>query len=128
MANDELAVSKGLKMLESVFGAEEKNTIAGMLSTPVINETVTHLLGEIWSRPQLSVRDRRLLVIGLSATLADANTIRALVTGALINDELNDEQLDEILLFLPFYTGWGKGGSLIKGVELARNAVKEQKI
>jgi 4-carboxymuconolactone decarboxylase len=114
------AMTRGLEMLESVFGPTVRAQVEALPPSPQIRETVTHLLGEIWSRPQLSVRDRRLLVIGVTATLGAPNLIEALIAGAIANKELTDEQLDELPLFLSFYAGWGKAGPILSGIAAAR--------
>lgn len=127
MANmhDDVAMARGFEMLGAVFGPSVKARVEAMKPNPQTAETVAHLLGEMWSRPQLSVRDRRLLVIGVTATLGSAELIEALITGAILNGELTDEQIDEIPLFLSFYAGWGKAGPLMSGVEAAKkNASK----
>jgi 4-carboxymuconolactone decarboxylase len=121
------AMARGLDMLGAVFGAKIRAGVEAMPLTPQIRETVTHLLGRIWARPQLSVRDRRLLVIGVTATLGNANLIEALIGGAIMNEELTDEQIDEIPLFLSFYAGWGKAGPLLSGIEAARTAAAKRR-
>ena len=42
---------------------------------PFPSKTAEILFGEIWNRPQLSIRDRRLLVIGATAMLGRADLI-----------------------------------------------------
>jgi 4-carboxymuconolactone decarboxylase len=84
-------------------------------------------MGDIWQRPGLSIRDRRLLVLGVTAMLNDETLIKVIVGGALQNGELNDEQLDEIILHLSFYIGWGKSGALTRGIAAARAAHEASK-
>ena len=71
--------------------------------------TVDHLFADIWSRPELSVRDRRLLLLGAltAQNLHDVSEIQ--VSAALRNGELTEEQLREIAIFLCHYTGWAAG-------------------
>ncbi|MBO0856602.1 MAG: carboxymuconolactone decarboxylase family protein [Nocardia sp.] len=71
--------------------------------------TADHLFGDIWSRPELSLRDRRLLLLGaLTAQgLHDVSEIQ--VSAALRNGELTEEQLREIAIFLCHYAGWAHG-------------------
>ena len=59
---------QGLKVMDEVYGAGFTDTLPREY-TPVLEKTVEHLFGESWSRPGLSVRDRRLLVIGATAAL-----------------------------------------------------------
>ncbi|WP_330254077.1 carboxymuconolactone decarboxylase family protein [Nocardia sp. NBC_00565] len=74
--------------------------------------TADHLFGDIWSRAVLTDRDRRLLLLGaLTATgLFDVAEIQ--VGAALRNNELTEEQLREIAIFLCHYVGWPAGTKL----------------
>jgi 4-carboxymuconolactone decarboxylase len=85
----------------------------------MLEKTVDHLFGEVWSRPGLSIRDRRLLVIGATAALGRADLIEIQVRGALANGELSAEELREAVLQLQYYVGWGNGTALNNGVEAA---------
>ncbi|MCC3325807.1 carboxymuconolactone decarboxylase family protein [Gordonia bronchialis] len=71
--------------------------------------TADQLFAEVWSRAGLSIRDRRLLLLGALAAggLVDVAEIQA--RAALGNGELTPEQLEEIALFLCYYVGWPTG-------------------
>jgi 4-carboxymuconolactone decarboxylase len=111
----------GLKTMDEVYGPGFSETLPDE-RTPMLEKTVDHLFGEIWSRPGLSVRDRRLLVIGATAALGRADLIEIQVKGALVNDELSAEELREAVLQLQYYVGWGNGTQLNNGVEAALRA------
>jgi 4-carboxymuconolactone decarboxylase len=118
----------GLKMMDEVYGAGFTENLPAE-RTPMLEKTVDHLFGEIWSRPGLSVRDRRLLVIGATAALGRADLIEIQVRGALANDELSADELREAVLHLQYYVGWGNGTQVNNGVEAALRAheTKEKK-
>jgi 4-carboxymuconolactone decarboxylase len=118
----------GLKTMDEVYGAGFSRNLPAE-RTPMLEKTVDHLFGEIWSRPGLSVRDRRLLVIGATAALGRADLIQIQVEGALANDELSAEELREAVLHLQYYVGWGNGTQVNNGVEAALRAheMKEKK-
>ena len=105
-------------MMEEVYGQGISST-AKAGNSPYMDETVSHLFGEIWSRPGLSLRDRRLLVIGATAAIGRADLIEAQIKGALLRGELNKAELDEIGLHLAFYVGWGNSTALIRGIQAA---------
>jgi 4-carboxymuconolactone decarboxylase len=111
----------GRKMMDEVYGEGFSENLPAE-STPMLEKTVDHLFGEIWSRPGLSVRDRRLLVLGASAMLGRADLIQIQVEGALANNELSADQLREIVLHLQYYVGWGNGTQVNNGVEAALRA------
>jgi alkylhydroperoxidase/carboxymuconolactone decarboxylase family protein YurZ len=75
-------------------------------SAPYTNETVDRVFAELWSRPGLSVRDRRLLTIGVTAALGRADLAETQFVGALLGEELDREQLGEVILHLAYYAGW----------------------
>jgi 4-carboxymuconolactone decarboxylase len=118
----------GRKMMDQVYGEGFSENLPPA-STPMLEKTVDHLFGEIWSRPGLSVRDRRLLVLGATAALGRADLIQIQVEGALANGELSAEQLREAVLHLQYYVGWGNGTQVNNGVEAALRAheAKEKK-
>ncbi|MFJ8816378.1 carboxymuconolactone decarboxylase family protein [Amycolatopsis thermoflava] len=111
----------GLSMMDEVYGPGFTDSLPAE-RTPMLEKTVDHLFGEIWSRPGLSVRDRRLLVLGATAALGRADLIEIQVRGALHNGELTAEQLREAALHLQYYVGWGNGTQVNNGVEAALRA------
>lgn len=114
----------GLAMMGAVYGQEVADAIPAQ-RTPALEKTVDHLFAEIWSRPGLSIRDRRLLVMGATAMLGRADLIQVQVRGALANRELSAAELREAVLQLYYYVGWGNGTALERGVEAALAAFPE---
>lgn len=108
----------GLRTMDAVYGPG-LSAVVKDVRTPVTQQTVDHLFGEIWSRPNLSIRDRRLLVIGATAALGRADLIETQVRGALINGELTEDELAEMVLQLHYYVGWGNGTAVQAGVNAA---------
>lgn len=109
---------RGMAMMDQVYGPGFSEGLPTE-RTPMIEKTVDHLFGEIWSRPELSVRDRRLLVIGATAAMGRADLIQVQVEGGLENDEFTVEELREAVLHLHYYVGWGNGTQVHNGVEAA---------
>ncbi len=77
------------------------------------------LFAEIWTREALSMRDRRLLLLGAIAALGEPNTFGIQSRATLKNGELTPEQLREVLIFLVHYVGYPRAASLIGLVEKA---------
>lgn len=121
------AWSDGLEIVNQVYGPGSSSMMEGMEEIPFVSETVRHLFGEIWSRPGLSMRDKRLLVIGATTMLGRADLITIQVAGAILNGELNDEQLAEIPLLMLFYAGAGNTTALNQGIQGAKARAKEMK-
>lgn len=114
----------GLKTMNAVYGPGFAESLPHD-RTPMLEKTVDHLFGEIWSRPGMSIRDRRLLVLGATAALGRADLVEIQVRGALANDELSAGELREAVLQLQYYVGWGNGTQLNNGVEAALRAHAE---
>ncbi len=115
----EEAFAKGRDVMAEVYGAQLLPDGVKPGLAPFLDETVAHLFGDIWSRPGLSIRDRRLLVIGATAMLGRADLIEVQVFGALVNGELDRASLAEVSLQLAFYAGWGNTTAVNNGIDAA---------
>ncbi|MCB1255553.1 MAG: carboxymuconolactone decarboxylase family protein [Microthrixaceae bacterium] len=89
--------------------------------------TVDHLFADIWNRPGLSDRDRRLLLIGLCVGSGQEDVLDIQLPAALGNDELTHEQLREIVIFFAHYAGWPRAARMNNQVEaiIARDNKKD---
>jgi alkylhydroperoxidase/carboxymuconolactone decarboxylase family protein YurZ len=117
--SNEQRFEAGRAMMDRVYGKGFLHESVKAGESPYIDETVAHLFADIWSRPGLSIRDRRLLVIGATAALGRADLIEFQVKGALANGELSKAELDEIPLQLAFYVGWGNSTAVMQGIQVA---------
>jgi 4-carboxymuconolactone decarboxylase len=115
----------GLRTMDTVYGTGFTQAIPDV-STPMLEDTIDHLFGEIWSRPGLSIRDRRLLVMGATAALGRADLIEIQARGALENNELSPGELREAVLQLHYYVGWGNGTQVNQGIEAAISSRETQ--
>ena len=109
----------GAAMMDTVYGEGFSALLPQEGQHPFLLDTVEHLFADIWSRPGLSVRDRRLLVIGATAALGRSDLIRIQALGALRNGELDAPQLHEALLHLAYYVGWGNASAVGAGFDAA---------
>ena len=64
------------------------------------------LFAELWADGVLSIRDRRLLLLGVIVALGDETTLVIQVRSALQRGELTKEQLDAMTMFLTQYVGY----------------------
>jgi 4-carboxymuconolactone decarboxylase len=79
--------------------------------------TVEHLFGDIWEREGLSLRDRRLLLIGLMVAEGLDGTLGIQLDSCLAKGDLDADDLREIVIFLSHYAGWPKGAGMNSMVE-----------
>ena len=66
---------------------------------------VDHVLGKLWSRPQLSRRDRSLIVVTFLATIGARDELHAHVLGAL-NHGLSHDEIREVVNQVAGYGGF----------------------
>jgi 4-carboxymuconolactone decarboxylase len=102
----------GLEMMSKVYGWEMTDGDGDFFAM-----TADHLFAEVWTRPGLSFRDRRLLLIGLLVGRGLHDVVGLQLEAALGNAELSDEELREIVILLTHYAGWPDGAKLNTQVE-----------
>lgn len=94
---------RGMAKMEEVYGfSYDPSTIPG----GYVDVTVDHLFGDIWTRPGLDVRDRRMLTIGALAALGLPKLLEIQFGAALEREELTEHQVREIVIHLAHYVGW----------------------
>ncbi|MEW2358213.1 carboxymuconolactone decarboxylase family protein [Spirillospora sp. NPDC029432] len=98
---------RGLDMMGRVYGWEVGDGHGDFFAL-----TADHLFGEIWTRPGLSLRDRRLLLIGMLAGQGLNDVLDIQIPAALANGEVSADELREIGIFLLHYVGWPLGSKL----------------
>lgn len=101
------ARQRGLVKMSEVYGWEFSDGPGDYFAV-----TADHLFGEIWSRPALTVRERRLLLLGALTAQGHLDVAEIQIGAALRNGELSEEQLREVALFLCHYVGWPAGTKL----------------
>jgi 4-carboxymuconolactone decarboxylase len=79
--------------------------------------TVDHLFGEIWSRDGLTMRDRRMLLLGVIAAVGEWTVLPIQLDAIMSNDEMTADELREVVVFLTHYVGWPRGSSLNRIIE-----------
>lgn len=111
MSEEESVRARGQAQMRQVYGWDIEPT------TPFEKATVDHLFGEVWAEGKLSVRDRRLVLIGLAAGsgLEDVATLQ--LDAAMNLGELDAEDLRTLVVFLAHYAGWPRAAKLNSEVE-----------
>lgn len=112
--SDPEARARGLARMGEVYSFE-----VGDGPGDFFGYTVEHLFGDIWERPGLSLRDRRLLLLGLMCTEALDGVAGIQVDSALAKGDLSAADLREVVVFLAHYAGWPKAAALNTIVETA---------
>ena len=115
--------AKGAEMFAKVYAGDVAVPPAG--ASAFADLMLEQLFAEVWSRPALSVRERRLLLMGAIAAMGEPMTWRIQVRAALKNGELTPEQARETLVQLVQYVGYPRCAGLLGPTEEAiRDAAK----
>ena len=117
------AFERGAAMMRRVYGdAIPVPPEGAMAFTDVM---VRSLFAEVWDRDILSIRDRRLLLMGAIATYGATEVWGLQARAALDNGELTPEELRETLVILAPYAGYPLVAPLVGACEEAINAWRE---
>ncbi|MBZ5739185.1 carboxymuconolactone decarboxylase family protein [Nocardioides mangrovi] len=103
---------RGLEKMEEVYGFEMTDG-----SGDFFRYTAEHLFGDIWQRPGLSTRDRRIFLIGMLVGQRANDVLTIQVPAALANEELDAEALRELVILACHYDGWPNGSRMNAVVE-----------
>jgi len=111
---------KGLAKMNEVYAWEMSDMPGDFFAL-----TVDHLFGDIWSRPGLSMRDKRLITLAVVTALGLPELAEIQVNAALENEELTSDELREMAIFITHYVGFPLGSGFNGVVE--RVAAKRRK-
>lgn len=113
--------TQGLQKMNEVYGWE----MPDIQGDPYFDLTVEHLFGTIWTRPGLSMRDKRLLTLAAVTAVGNSDLAEIQVNAALHNGEITAEELKEVAVFLTHYLGFPLGSKLDGAVsKVVRNRKK----
>lgn len=113
MANSERR-KKGLEMIREVYAGDVVTPPEGNVFTDIMLEQV---FAEVWSRDVLSIRDRRLMLLGIIAEKGEPMTWGIQAKAALKRGELSPTELRELLLMIAQYAGYPRAAALVAVVE-----------
>ena len=88
------------------FGEVMQFTPPDIPGDAFLDTTIEHLFGDIWSRPGLAVRDRRLITLSILVCLGNELTLRLHFGAAMKSGDLSDQEIDELILQVAHYGGW----------------------
>jgi 4-carboxymuconolactone decarboxylase len=73
---------------------------------------IDFVFGEMWPRPGLGLKERRLITVACVAFQDAATPIASHVWAALKSGDISFEEMDELALHFAAYCGWPKGSYL----------------
>lgn len=102
---------RGRAMMRDVYGWDISPT------KPFEVATVDHLFAQVWAEGDLSIAQRRLLLIGLAVGTGQIDVAGLQLDAALGLGELEADDLRTIVTFLAHYAGWPRAAALNSDVE-----------
>ncbi|MEV0146175.1 MULTISPECIES: carboxymuconolactone decarboxylase family protein [unclassified Nonomuraea] len=88
--------------------------------------TAERQFSDLWSRDVLSLRDRRLLLLGLLIGQGIDDQAEVQLDAALRTNLLSEDELREVVVFITHYAGWSRGTKLSTQVEELIARVREE--
>ena len=109
---------RGVAMMKKVYAGDVVTPPPGVM--PFSDLMLEQLFAEVWAREdKLSVRDRRLVIMGIIAALGEKETFAIQAKAAVKNGELTPEQMREVLITVASYAGYPRAAGLIAPTEQA---------
>lgn len=121
---DDVQWEKGLAVVDRVYGPGSREMMVPHRGSPFVSDIVGYQFAEVWGDDTLSIRDKRLMVLGATAMLGRADLIEIQISGAMTNGEFTDEQLAQIPRFLLTYAGAGNVTAVYQGIAAAQAKAK----
>ena len=107
--------ARGLEMMKKVYAGDVPVPPEG--ASPFADIMLEQVFAEVWTRPALPVRDRRLLIMGVIACMGESVTWGIQAKAALVNGELTPEQVREALIHVAQYAGYPRAAGLMATTE-----------
>ncbi len=105
--------SRGQAKFDEVYaGALPALPPAG--ASPYIDFMLETLFASLWSDETLSIRERRLLLVGALAAQGDETALAIHLRAAVTRGELSAAQLEAMATFLTQYVGYPRGSRLFR--------------
>jgi 4-carboxymuconolactone decarboxylase len=84
------------------------------------------LFAELWTRDTLSMRDKRILLLGIIAEKGEPDTFKIQAKASLKRGEMTPDELRELLLFIAPYAGYPRAAALVGTIETAIAEVQSE--
>ena len=123
MADDD-RYQRGAEMIKKVYAGDVVVPPKGAMAFSDL--MLESLFAEVWTREELSIRDRRLILLGVIGALGEKDTFAIQAKAALKNRELEPKQLREVVIMLANYAGYPRAAAMLGVVEQQIAAVAQE--
>ena len=114
MADDD-RYARGVETIKKVYAGDVVVPPKGAMAFSDL--MLESLFAEVWTREELSMRDRRLILFGAIGALGERDTFGIQAKASLKNGEMTPEQLREVVIMLANYAGYPRAAGLVGVVE-----------
>lgn len=110
---------RGAETIKDVYAGDVITPPKGMMDFSDV--MLEQLFAELWTRDTLSMRDKRILLLGIIAEKGEPATFKIQAKASLKRGEMTPEELRELLLFIAPYAGYPRAAALVMPIEEAIN-------
>lgn len=114
--NDQERRARGEEMLKEVYAGDVVAPPEGYAFTDIM---LRQLFAELWTRDTLSMRDKRILLLGIIAEKGEPMTFKIQVKASLKRGEMTADEARELLLFIAQYAGYPRAAGMLAPLEEA---------
>ncbi len=114
--NDAERRALGEKTIKDVYAGDVVVPEEGYVFSDIMLKQV---FAEIWTRDTLSMRDKRILLLGIIAEKGEPDTYKIQLKASLKRGEINADEAREFLLFIAQYAGYPRAASMLMATETA---------
>ena len=112
---DEKRYARGLEKFNEVYLGDVPAPPSGAMA--FFDVMIEQLFAEVWTRPGLSQKDRRLITMGAIAALGEPDTFCIQVKAGVKNGEFTPDEAREMIIHLVQYVGYPRAAALVGRVE-----------
>jgi 4-carboxymuconolactone decarboxylase len=105
--------SRGQAVFDEVY-AGDLGALPPAGTAPFIDHMLETLFAAVWSDPTLTIRDRRLLLLGALSAQGDEAALGVHLRAAVKRGELSPAQLQALAIFVTQYVGYPRGSRLLR--------------
>ena len=116
---------RGVETMKKVYAGDVVTPPPGTM--PFADLMLEQLFAEVWTREALSIRERRLVLLGIIGALGERDTFQIQVKAALKNGELTPAQVREVLITLAQYAGYPRAAAQLGATEQTIAAVEKER-
>ncbi|GAB5450077.1 MAG: carboxymuconolactone decarboxylase family protein [Halioglobus sp.] len=122
--NDAERRALGEEKIKDVYAGDVVVPPEGYAFTDVM---LKQLFAELWTRDTLSMRDKRILLLGIIAEKGESTTFKIQIKASLKRSEITPEEAREMLLFIAQYAGYPRAASMLMPCEEAIAEFEKEK-